>query len=149
MATNKKILVLNGPNLNRLGLREPEIYGHDTLAAINERIAAHARSCGVETVFEQSNHEGVLIDHLHAAADSTIGVIFNPGGFTHTSVALRDAVASIPVPVVEVHLSNIYARESFRHTSVISGACRAVISGLGVQGYIAAIDYLADLPSTP
>lgn len=145
----KQVLILNGPNLNRLGLREPEVYGEDTLEAINVRIAAHARARGLESVFQQSNHEGVLIDHLHAAADSTIGVVFNPGGFTHTSVALRDAVASIPVPVVEVHLSNIYARESFRHNSLISGACRAVISGLGVQGYLAAIDYLADLSPTP
>ena len=145
----KQVLILNGPNLNRLGLREPEVYGEDTLEAINDRIAAHARARGLEAVFQQSNHEGVLIDHLHAAADSTIGVVFNPGGFTHTSVALRDAVASIPVSVVEVHLSNIYARESFRHNSLISGACRAVISGLGVQGYLAAIDYLADLSPTP
>ena len=146
---SKPILILNGPNLNRLGLREPDIYGHDTLESINGRIADHARECGLEVVFQQSNHEGALIDHLHTAADSAIGVIFNPGGFTHTSVALRDAVASIPVPVIEVHLSNIYAREPFRHQSVISGACRAVISGLGAQGYLAAVDYLTSLPEAP
>ncbi|HSG99377.1 MAG TPA: type II 3-dehydroquinate dehydratase [candidate division Zixibacteria bacterium] len=141
----KPIIVLHGPNLNRLGLREPEIYGSETLEDINARIVARGREAGFAVQCHQSNHEGVLIDHLHAAADTAHGVIINPGGFTHTSVALRDAIAAIPIPVVEVHLSNIYAREEFRQKSLISGVCRAVVSGLGAQGYCAALDFLLDL----
>ncbi|MEW5701965.1 MAG: type II 3-dehydroquinate dehydratase [Candidatus Zixiibacteriota bacterium] len=140
---SKPILVLHGPNLNRLGLREPEIYGRLTLAEINDRISERGRQLGVDVEFAQSNHEGVLIDRLHAAADSAGGVILNPGALAHTSIALRDAVASIPIPVIEVHLSNIFAREEFRQRSVVSGACRGVISGLGVSGYLLALEYLA------
>ncbi|MBI5867847.1 MAG: type II 3-dehydroquinate dehydratase [candidate division Zixibacteria bacterium] len=141
----KSILVLNGPNLNRLGLREPEVYGHETLDQVNDRIAKRAQTLGLAVEFFQSNHEGELIDRLHAAADSSAGVIINPGGFAHTSVALRDAIASIPIPAIEVHISNIFAREPFRQTSVISGACRGIISGLGVNGYLLALDHLATL----
>jgi len=141
----KPILILNGPNLNRLGLREPEIYGRETLDQLNTRITTRAKELGVAVEFCQSNHEGELIDRLHAAADSAAGVILNPGGLAHTSVALRDAVASIPIPTVEVHISNIFAREPFRHRSIVSGACRGVISGLGTQGYLLALDYLVTL----
>lgn len=140
---NKPILVLHGPNLNRLGQREPEIYGTLTLEEVNTRIRQRGAQLGVVIECIQSNHEGVLIDHLHAAADSAAGVILNPGALAHTSIVLRDAVAAVSIPVVEVHLSNIYAREPFRRRSVISAACRGVVSGLGVSGYLLALDYLA------
>jgi 3-dehydroquinate dehydratase-2 len=139
---SKPILVLNGPNLNRLGLREPEVYGNETLAALNERLSARARELNVPLEFFQSNHEGELIDCIHAAADRARGIILNPGGFAHTSVALRDAVASIPTPVIEVHISNIFAREPFRHQTIVSGACLGVISGLGTNGYLVALEFL-------
>ena len=140
---SKPILVLNGPNLNRLGLREPEVYGSETLDALNERLSARAQELKVTLEFFQSNHEGELIDRIHAVADTVRGIILNPGGFTHTSVALRDAVASVSTPVIEVHISNIFARESFRRQTIVSGACRGVISGLGTNGYIIALEYLA------
>ncbi len=140
---SKHILVLNGPNLNRLGLREPEVYGSETLDALNQRLAARAQELKVTLEFFQSNHEGELIDRIHASADNAHGIILNPGGFTHTSVALRDAVASVPTPVIEVHISNIFARESFRHQTIVSGACRGVISGLGTNGYLIALEFLA------
>jgi 3-dehydroquinate dehydratase-2 len=141
----KPILILNGPNLNRLGLREPEIYGSETLDQLNTRITTRAKELGVTVEFHQSNHEGGLIDRLHAAADSVAGVILNPGGLAHTSVALRDAVASIPIPTIEVHISNIFAREPFRRRSIVSGTCRGVISGLGTQGYLLALEHLVTL----
>jgi 3-dehydroquinate dehydratase-2 len=141
----KSILILNGPNLNRLSLREPEIYGSETLDQLDTRITTRAKELGVTVEFCQSNHEGELIDRLHAAADSAAGVILNPGGLAHTSVALRDAVASIPIPTIEVHISNIFAREPFRRRSIVSGACRGVISGLGTQGYLLALDHLVTL----
>jgi 3-dehydroquinate dehydratase-2 len=140
---SKPILILNGPNLNRLGLREPEVYGSETLTDLNDRLMARAKDLGAELEFFQSNHEGELIDRIHAAADSARGIIFNPGGYTHTSVALRDAVASVTIPVIEVHISNIFAREPFRHKTVISGACVGVISGLGTNGYLIALEHLA------
>lgn len=140
---SKPILILNGPNLNRLGLREPEVYGSETLDALNARLSARAQKMNVTLEFFQSNHEGELIDRIHAAADTTRGIILNPGGFTHTSVALRDAVASVSIPVIEVHISNIFAREPFRHQTIVSGACRGVISGLGANGYSIALEYLA------
>ena len=138
----KPVVVINGPNLNRLGLREPEIYGSETLDALNGRIADRAEELGVPVEFFQSNHEGELIDRIHAAADTALGIVLNPGGLAHTSVALRDAVSSISIPVVEVHISNIFAREPFRQQTVVSGACRAVISGLGTRGYFLALEYL-------
>lgn len=138
------ILIVNGPNLNRLGLREPNIYGRETLDELNARIQTFAHSLGLKAEFFQSNHEGALIDRLHAYGPAK-GVILNPGGLAHTSVSLRDAVASIPIPVIEVHISNIFARELFRQVSLVSGACRGVISGLGTNGYHLAVQHLAHL----
>ena len=134
------LLILNGPNLNLLGTREPETYGAGTLADLEA--ALRSAFPAVTFSFFQSNHEGALIDRLHQAkAEGCEGVVFNPGGYTHTSVALRDAVAAIEVPVVEVHLSNIHAREAFRHTSLLAPVCAGQISGLGRAGYHLAIHY--------
>lgn len=140
-----RVLVLNGPNLNRLGKRQPEIYGSTTLADIEAGLSEHAAQLGVGIDFLQSNHEGELIDRIHQAADAGESVIINPGGFTHTSVALRDALAEIAdgPGFVEVHISNVHAREDFRHHSYLSPVARGVIAGLGVHGYHAALEYLA------
>ena len=140
-----RVLVLNGPNLNRLGKRQPEIYGSTTLADIEAGLSEHAARLGVGIGFLQSNHEGELIDRIHQAADAGESVIINPGGFTHTSVALRDALAEIAdgPGFVEVHISNVHAREDFRHHSYLSPVARGVIAGLGVHGYHAALEYLA------
>ncbi|MDI9568451.1 MAG: type II 3-dehydroquinate dehydratase [bacterium] len=137
-----KILVLHGPNLNLLGRREPEIYGAMSLEAINQKLAERAAKAGVELEIIQSNHEGVLVDALHGAADRVQGVIINPAALTHYSIALRDAIASLQVPVVEVHLSNIYAREDFRHRSVLAPVVWGQITGLGPLGYILALEAL-------
>ena len=131
----KSILLLHGPNLNLLGTREPGVYGALTLAEIDARIQTAGAQIGLEVRSQQSNHEGTLIDSLHEARNWASGVIFNPGGYTHTSVALRDAIAAIGIPVVEVHLSNVYAREEFRHTSLISPVCKGKISGFGWHSY--------------
>lgn len=138
----KKVLLLHGPNLNLLGTREPELYGKITLEEINQQAASHARKFGVELRSEQSNHEGALIDILHVARNWADGVVFNPGAYTHTSIALRDAVSGIQLPVVEIHLSNIHAREAFRHTSLIAPVCLGQISGFGWRGYLLALDAL-------
>lgn len=130
-----KILVLHGPNLNLLGTREPGVYGSLTLDDINTRLVELGRTLGAEVTCQQSNHEGVLIDALHDARTWAAGVVFNPGAYTHTSVALRDAVAAIGIPVVEVHLSNVYAREEFRHQSLLSAVCKGKISGFGWMSY--------------
>jgi 3-dehydroquinate dehydratase-2 len=131
----KPILLLHGPNLNLLGTREPEVYGKLTLDDINARILEVGREHGVEVRAFQSNSEGALIDALQSARTWASGVVFNPGGYTHTSVALRDAVSAIGIPVIEVHLSNVYAREEFRHTSLLSPVCKGKITGFGWRSY--------------
>ena len=130
-----KILVLHGPNLNLLGAREPEVYGTETLEEINAGLTALAAELSMETRALQSNSEEALIEALHAAREWADGVVFNPGAFTHTSVALRDAIAAVELPVVEVHLSNIYARESFRRESLLAPVCVGSISGFGADSY--------------
>jgi 3-dehydroquinate dehydratase II len=130
-----KILVLHGPNLNMLGLREPEVYGSTTLVQINDRLIQDAMELGAELSFLQSNHEGVLIDAIHAAFQVQQGILINPAAFTHTSVALRDAIASVNIPTVEVHLSNVYKREEFRHHSFIAPIAIGQISGFGAESY--------------
>jgi 3-dehydroquinate dehydratase-2 len=143
------VLVLHGPNLNLLGTREPGVYGTLSLEEINHRLQAEGARLGVEVRCQQSNHEGVLIDALHGARTWAAGVVFNPGGYTHTSVALRDAVAAIGLPVVEVHLSNTEARESFRHQSLIAPVCVGVIKGFGWRSYTLALAALAAQSSEP
>ncbi|MCB0996127.1 MAG: type II 3-dehydroquinate dehydratase [Acidimicrobiales bacterium] len=137
-----QILVLNGPNLNTLGTREPEVYGTDTLDDIIGDLSTHAASAGATIRHVQSNSEGDLIDALHDARQWADGVVFNPGAYTHYSIALRDAVAAIGLPVVETHLSNVHAREEFRHRSVISAVCLGVVAGFGRDSYTVALDAL-------
>jgi 3-dehydroquinate dehydratase II len=145
-AAMRKVFILNGPNLNLLGTREPEVYGRDTLDDIAATLTEKAAELEIEVDLRQSNHEGHLIDWLHeAAAAGAHAVILNAGGFTHTSVALRDAIAAIDTPVIEVHLSNPQARESFRRRSLVSGVCRGSISGFGAQSYTLALDAAARL----
>ncbi len=139
------ILLLHGPNLNLLGEREPAIYGTVTLAQINDAVAARAAESGLDVLPFHSNHEGALIDTLQEYRRDAHGVIINPGGLSHTSVALRDALAALAVPRIEVHLSNIHAREPFRHETLTGAACTGVITGLGWRGYLAATDVLIAL----
>lgn len=137
-----RILVLNGPNLNMLGTREPHIYGATTLADIESAMVAQAQQHNAEILFHQSNHEGVLIDLIQANQASIDGIIINPGAFTHYSYALRDALSAVSVPIVEVHISNVYKREPFRHHSVIAPIATGQIAGLGWQGYLLALTWV-------
>jgi 3-dehydroquinate dehydratase-2 len=140
-----KILVLHGPNLNLLGTRQPEIYGSMTLEEIDSKMIELGKSLGAELKCVQSNHEGALIDALHEARAWADGVVFNPAGYTHTSVALRDAVAAIGIPVIEVHLSNVEAREQFRRASLVSPACRGKVAGFGWRSYALGLRGLIDI----
>ncbi|WP_342117133.1 type II 3-dehydroquinate dehydratase [Pseudoduganella sp. OTU4001] len=138
----KNLLLLNGPNLNLLGTREPETYGASTLADIEQAAQAQAKAAGAQLACYQSNHEGALIDRIHAARTEGVDfIVINPGGYTHTSVALRDALAGVAIPFIEVHISNIYRREEFRHHSYLSAIAQGTICGLGIEGYRLAIDY--------
>jgi 3-dehydroquinate dehydratase II len=138
-----RVLVIHGPNLNLLGTREPEIYGSTTLSDINLSLARLAEAAGVALEAFQSNHEGALIERIHAAREQGVGaIIINPAAYTHTSVALRDALAAVAIPFVEVHLSNVHAREGFRHHSYFSDLAIGVICGLGHDGYRLALEYL-------
>jgi 3-dehydroquinate dehydratase-2 len=144
------VYVLNGPNLNLLGMREPQTYGRATLEEVERLCRQHAGRHGFELSFRQSNHEGELIDWIQeAASNKSIGIVLNAGGYTHTSIAIRDAIAAVAVPVIEVHISNIYARESFRHLSHIAPVARGSLCGFGIAGYALAIDGLAALVGAP
>ena len=140
----RKVLLTNGPNLNMLGVRDPAIYGSDTLASIEQMVVDYGRDRGVEVECFQSNHEGALIDKLHEAHGKFDGIVYNPGAHTHYSYALHDAVECIDVPVVEIHISDISKREEFRRTSVIAPACIAQVKGMGKDGYLRALDILME-----
>lgn len=140
----KRIFVIHGPNLNMLGIREPSVYGYTTLVQINEEIAALGRELGAETDFFQSNSEGALIDKIQSAYNTADGIIINPGAYTHYSYAIRDALASVNLPAIEVHLSDINAREEFRRVSVTREVCREQITGLGKEGYLTALRRLME-----
>ena len=138
------LLILNGPNLNLLGTRQPEVYGTQTLADISANCASYAVEKNTKITFEQSNHEGVLVDHIHAARGVHDGIILNAGAYTHSSIALMDAISSVAVPTIELHLSNVHAREDFRHNSYIARVALGVICGFGARGYTLAIDAMLD-----
>ena len=139
----KKILVINGPNLNLLGTREPEVYGKFTLADIENKLKDFAKKINVEIECFQSNHEGEIVDKIGSTKNNFDGIIINPAAYTHTSVALRDAISSVQIPTIEVHISNIYSREEFRHNSFIAPVVVGQISGLGIDGYLLALEYFS------
>lgn len=145
----KPIFILNGPNLNLLGLRQPEIYGRETLADVAASCATLAEGLGLTIRFEQSNHEGQIIDWIHEARAAAAGIIINPAAFTHTSVAILDALNAYDGPVLEVHISNVHKREAFRHHSFVSGRADGVIAGFGTEGYHLALRRMASLVGTP
>mgnify|MGYP002717918730 CR=1 FL=1 len=138
-----KIIVLNGPNLNRLGKRQPDVYGSTTLADVEKMVSSRAAEHGAEVECFQSNHEGELIDWIQEARTSHAGVLINPAAYSHTSIAIRDALAAVDRPIAEVHISNVHRREAFRHHSHVSAVADVVIAGAGVQGYALAVDWLA------
>ncbi len=139
----KKILIINGPNLNLLGTREPEIYGKTTLKDIETQLQTRAEKLNVEIECFQSNHEGEIVDKIHSAKNNFDAIIINPAAYTHTSVAIRDAFASVDIPTIEVHISNVYSREEFRHNSLIAPVVVGQIAGLGIQGYLLALEYFS------
>ena len=141
----KRILIIHGPNLNMLGKREPDIYGHQSLAEIDTRLKEKGEKLGIDVETFQSNHEGALVDKIQQAAGTVHGVVINPAAYTHTSVAIRDALAMLDIPIVEIHLSNIYRREPFRHTSMIADIVVARIAGFGSNGYTLALEGLAGM----
>lgn len=142
-----KILILNGPNLNLLGVREPEIYGHETLSDIEQKCSEHGNLLGFEIDFRQSNSEGELVDWIQVAVETIDGIIINPAAYTHTSVAILDALKQVQCPIVEVHLSNIFSREPFRHHSYVSPIAKGVICGFGAHGYLLALEAISRLVS--
>lgn len=144
MTDRPTVVVLNGPNLNLLGEREPDVYGRDTLADVEALCRTRAVELGWQLDFRQTNHEGVLIDAIHEVRNSAIGLVINAGGWTHTSIAIRDALAAVTAPVIEVHISDVHAREEFRHHSYLSAVAAEVIVGRGVQGYVDSIDAVRD-----
>ena len=139
----KKILIINGPNLNLLGTREPEIYGKTTLKDIENELKNKAKILNVEVECFQSNHEGEIVDKIHSAKNNFDAIIINPAAYTHTSVAIRDAFASVDIPTIEVHISNVYSREEFRHSSLIAPVVVGQIAGLGINGYLLALEYFS------
>lgn len=143
--STRRLLLVNGPNLNLLGVREPDVYGHETLADVERLVTATAASRGFEVTAVQSNHEGVLIDAIHAAREVCAGIVINPGGLTHTSVVLRDALAGVSLPVAEVHISDVYAREPFRHHSYVADIASVHVIGEGTAGYVHATEKLIDI----
>jgi len=142
-----RILILNGPNLNLLGTREPEIYGHESLEDIEIKCGNHGKAIGTDIDFRQSNSEGELVDWIQAAAGSTDGIIINPAAYTHTSIAILDALKQVDCPIIELHLSNIFSRETFRHHSYISPIANGVICGFGAHGYLLALDAISRMVS--
>jgi len=142
---SKPILIIHGPNLNTLGSREPEIYGHETLDDVNKKCIEKAKSLGLEAICYQSNHEGELVSKIQEAGKSCAGLIINAGGYTHTSIAMMDALLTLKIPVIEVHMSNIFKREEFRHHSYMSKAAKGVICGFGAESYMLGIEGLAKL----
>ncbi|HEY0266579.1 MAG TPA: type II 3-dehydroquinate dehydratase [Rhizomicrobium sp.] len=139
------IYILNGPNLNLLGHREPEVYGHTTLAQIEAMCAGQAASHGLSIIFHQSNHEGEIVDQLQEARTSGSAVIINPAGYGHTSIAILDSIQALKIPVIEVHLSNLHKREPYRHLSYVSKGATGIVMGLGAQGYLRAVDAVAEI----
>lgn len=145
MTSARRLLLVNGPNLNLLGTREPGIYGTETLADVERLVTETAAAHGLEVRAVQSNHEGVLLDAIHAAREDCVGIVINPGGLTHTSVVLRDALSAVALPVAEVHISNVADREAFRHHSYVHDVAVVHVVGEGVRGYATAVDRLADV----
>ena len=143
--SRKRVLVIHGPNLNMLGKREPEIYGHESLDQINKQLVEQGRGVGIDVVTFQSNHEGVIVEEIQEALGNYHGIIINPAAYTHTSVAIRDALAMLDIPVIEVHLSNIHKREPFRHQSMIEDIAAARIAGFGSHGYMLGLEGLAKI----
>ena len=140
-----QILLLNGPNLNLLGQRQPEVYGYETLADVVAACTALGRDLGLEVVAKQSNHEGALVDYIHAAREGAAGIVINPGAYSHTSVAILDALNTFDGPVLEVHISNLHRREAFRHHSFVSSRAEGVVAGFGTEGYLMALRRMATL----